>query len=168
MVPGTCADPAGPTRYARRPMHPAIAPEPDAPALTAAELHVLARRRFGLRLLAGLLVGLWTGLALVVLLAYRPGGPWDLLVAAAVGLPAAVSAVAVVWPPLVRSWRRSAVITWVGLFAAMLVGPLVGLVVTQLVSGGGRTLLPSPEVAYAAVLAAAATSLFAALGIIAA
>ena len=34
----------------------------------------------------------------------------------------------------------------------MIVGPLVGLVVTQLVSGGGRTLLPSPEVAYAAVL----------------
>ena len=168
MVPGTRTDPAGPTRYACRLMLPAIVPDTTAPALTAAEWRVLARRRLGLRLLAALLAGLWTGLALVVLLAYRPGGPWDLLVAAAVGLPAAVSAIAVVWPPLARSWQRSAVITWLGLFAAMLVGPLVGLVVTQLVSGGGQTLLPSPEVAYAAVLAAGATSLFASLGIIAA
>ena len=48
---------------------------------------------------------------------------------------------------------RSALIPWLGLIAAMLVGPLVGLTVTQLVTGGGRTLLPSPEVAYAAVLA---------------
>jgi hypothetical protein len=128
----------------------------------------LARRRLLLRLLAALLAGLWTGLAIVVLVAYRPGGPFDLLVAFAVVVPAAIAALAVVWPPLSRDWPRQAVVTWIGLVAVLLVGPLVGLTVTQLVTGGGRTLLPSPELAYAAVLAAGATSLFAAFGVVAA
>ncbi len=128
----------------------------------------IARRRLAMRLLGALLAGLWTGLALVVLVAYRPGGPLDLVAGLVVALPAAVTALAIPWPPVTRSWRRQAAIAWLGLFAAMLVGPLVGLVVTQLVSGGGRTLLPSPEIAYAAVLAAGASSLFASLGVIAA
>ena len=97
----------------------------------------LSHRRLGLRLLAALLAGLWTGLALVVLLAYRPGGPWDQVVAITAALPAAVAVLAIVWPPLARSWRRTAAIVWLGLAAAMVIAPLVGLTVTQLVSGAG-------------------------------
>ena len=145
MVPGTSPDPARPAAVRFRPMQPALAQDVTPVRLTAEEQLVLARRRLGLRLLAALLAGLWTGLALVVLLAYRPGGPLDLLVALTVGLPAAIAALAIVWPPVARSWRRTAAIAWLGVCAAMLVGPLVGLVVTQLVSGGGRTLLPSPR-----------------------
>ena len=155
-------------RYARRPMHHATHPHAGVAPITTGDRAVLARRRLALRLLAALLAGLWTGLAIVVLVAYRPGGPFDIAVALAAALPAAVTALAIVWPPVARSWRRSVSIAWLGMGAAMLVAPLVGLVVTQLVSVGGRTLLPSPEVAYAAVLAAGASSLFATLGIIAA
>jgi hypothetical protein len=140
----------------------------DGPAARAELEEQLARRRLAMRLLGALLAGLWTGLAIVVLVAYRPGGPLDIVAGLTVALPAIVTAASIPWPPVSRVWKRQAAIAWLGLVAAMLVGPLVGIVVTQLVSGGGRTLLPSPEVAYAAVLAAGASALFASLGVVAA
>ena len=123
-------------------------------------LHLL-----GLRLLAALLTGLWTGLAATILVAYRPGGPFDLVVGAAGFVPAVISAVAVVWPPLARSWRAVAAIAWLGILSALLVAPLMIGVINTLATGGHQ-LFPSPEVTYAALLALGTTALFGALGIV--
>jgi hypothetical protein len=120
-------------------------------------------------MLGGTVTALWTALAIVVLVAYRPGGPLDLVVGALAFLPAIVASLAVAWPPVARSWRRAVTLAWIGIVTALLVAPLIGLVVTQLVTNASsKTLLPSPEVAYAAFVAAALSSSFAALGVVAA
>jgi hypothetical protein len=122
------------------------------------------------RLLAMCLLALWTGLALIILVAYRPGGPWDALVALAAFAPVCIAAIAVVRPPMPDPegrdlWRSQAAIAWVGLIAALLVGSMLVLEVKILAAGGDQALLPSLEVAYALVLAIACLSLYAALGI---
>ena len=110
-------------------------------------------RALGIRLLVTLLAGLWAGLGLVVLVTYRPGGPWDLAVGLAACVPAGIAAVAIVRPPVPGTWHGTLAITWLVIAASLIVAPLIGLEVTQLVSGVGQTLLPSPEVIYAAVVA---------------
>jgi hypothetical protein len=129
-----------------------------------------ARWRRVSRLLAICLLALWAGLALVILIAYRPGGPWDALVALAAFAPVCIAAVAVVQPPMPDPdgrdlWRSRAAIAWVGLIAALLVASMLVLEVKILAAGGDQALLPSLEVAYALVLAIASLSLYAALGI---
>jgi hypothetical protein len=114
--------------------------------------------------LAAVLLGLWTGLALSVLVAYRPGGPWDTLVAAAAFVPVPVAALAVIWPPSVAPWRPAVAIGWLGIGATLLVAPILLLEIRALSTGGRQALLPSAEVAYAVVLALGATCLFSALG----
>ena len=116
------------------------------------------------------LLGLWTALFLVILIGYRPGGPWDTLVAAAAFAPVLIAAVAVVWPPMPDpegrdQWRSRAAIAWVGLIALLLVGSMLVLEIRILAAGGDQALLPSLEVAYALILAIACLSLFAALGV---
>lgn len=123
-------------------------------------------RAIWLRIFAGILAGLWTGLGLAVLITYRPGGPLDVAVGLAAFLPVAVVTVAIVWPPVAHTWRGAAAVIWLAITAALLVIPLIGLVGRQLVLGVGRTLLPSPEVAYGAVLATVATALYATLGLV--
>ncbi|HEX7497166.1 MAG TPA: hypothetical protein VF344_01680 [Candidatus Limnocylindrales bacterium] len=59
-------------------------------------------RQFELRLLAAVLTVLWAVGGGVVLIAYRPGGPVDVLVGVAASLPLLVSVSAIVWPPLVK------------------------------------------------------------------
>jgi hypothetical protein len=120
----------------------------------------------GLSALGTILVGIWAGLALVIVVSYRPGGPWDLAVAAAAFLPVPIAAVSAIWPPLVRSWRASIAIAWLGLAAILLAAPLLLLVVRAVAAGGHQTLLPSAEVAYAGTLALASLCLFAAVGIV--
>lgn len=142
-------------RYAARPM-------PDPPATSD---HAMARRS-GLRFLAATLAGLWTALAASILVAYRPGGPFDLVVGAIAFLPAIVAAAAIAWPPLLREWRAAVAVAWLGIVAGLLVTPLLIEVIEALAAGGGHTLFPSAEMAYAAVLAMATTSLFAAIGVI--
>lgn len=122
-------------------------------------------RLLELRLVAGLLVALWAAGAIAVLVGYRPGGPVDLLVAAAALLPVAIAAAALVWPPLARGPRASAAIGWLGVITALLLIPWLAGVIGDLAAGGRQTLLPSPEVAYAALLALALTCLFSSLGI---
>ncbi len=122
-------------------------------------------RLFELRLLAVTLTGLWTIAAGLVLLGYRPGGPIDLLVGVAATMPIAISVAAVIWPPAVRSSRGFAGVACIGLGAALLLVPSIGGILTQLIARGPQTLLPSLEAAYPWVLALAATSLFAGLGI---
>jgi hypothetical protein len=122
-------------------------------------------RQFELRLLAVALTVLWAAGGGVVLIAYRPGGPVDLLVGIAASLPLLVSVASIVWPPLVRSDRGSAGIFWLGLLAGLLLIPSIASVAGQVLQGGTEPLLPSLEVVYPWALALLATSLFAGFGI---
>jgi hypothetical protein len=122
-------------------------------------------RVFGLRLLAAVLTGLWTIVAALVLLGYRPGGPIDGLVGLAALLPMAVSLLGLLWPPAARGDRAYAAVVWLGLGAVLLLIPSIGGVLTQLLARGPQTLLPSWEAAYPWILALLATSLFGGLGV---
>ncbi len=122
-------------------------------------------RQFELRLLAGALTVLWAAGGGIVLIAYRPGGPVDVLVGVAASLPLLVSVAAIVWPPLVRDNIRAAGVFWIGLAAALLLIPSIASVVGQLLEGGTQALLPSAEFLYPWALALLATSLYAGLGI---
>ena len=122
-------------------------------------------RQFELRLLAVALTVLWAAGGGVVLIAYRPGGPVDILVGVAASLPLFVSVAPIVWPPLVRSDRGSAGIFWLGLLAGLLLIPSIASVAGQVIQGGTEPLLPSLEVVYPWALALLATSLFAGFGI---
>ena len=59
-------------------------------------------RRFELRLVGGALVVGWTISAILVLVAYRPGGPLDLLVGLTMLVPVAIAITGLVWPPVAR------------------------------------------------------------------
>ncbi len=122
-------------------------------------------RRFGLRLLAAALAILWTLAGGLVLLAYRPGGPVDLLVGGAACLPLAVALVGLLWPPVTRSDRGFAAVTWLGIVAGLLLVPSIGGVLNQILARGTQTLLPSPEAVYPWVVALAATALFSGFGL---
>jgi hypothetical protein len=116
------------------------------------------------------LLVLWTALSISILIAYRPGGPWDILVAAAAFGPVVIALVAVLRPPLARvghpeAWRANLVVAWVGLVAVLLVGALLVLEIRVVLEPGDQALLPSLEVTYALVLALGALSLYAAFGI---
>jgi hypothetical protein len=123
-------------------------------------------RVLGLRLLAAVLAGLWTGLAISLLVAYRPGGPLDLLIGAAAFLPVLVAVAAIAWPPVLEDWRAAAAVAWLGIGSALLVTPLLGGVIDTLAEGGRQELFPSAEVAYAGMLALGTTCLFGALGLV--
>jgi hypothetical protein len=122
-------------------------------------------RQFELRLLAVALTVLWAAGGGVVLLAYRPGGPVDVLVGVAASLPLLVSVAPIIWPPLVRSERGSAGVFWLGLVAALLLLPSIAAVAGQVIQGGTEPLMPSLEVIYPWAVALMATCLFAGLGI---
>ncbi len=122
-------------------------------------------RTFELRLLAGGLTVLWAVAAGLVLVGYRPGGPVDQVVGMTSLAPIAIAAAALVWPPTTRGDRAFAAVAWLGLAAGLLLVPSIAGVFGQLVASGPQTLLPSPEAAYPWILALAATSLFAGLGL---
>ncbi|MET0772689.1 MAG: hypothetical protein ABWZ82_06375 [Candidatus Limnocylindrales bacterium] len=122
------------------------------------------------RLVAVLLLVLWAALAVTIVVYYRPGGPWDVLVASAAFAPVAIAASAVIRPPLARvahpdAWRANLIVAWVGLVAVLLVGALLVLEIRVIAQPGDQTLLPSLEVAYALVLALGSLSLYTAFGI---
>jgi hypothetical protein len=119
----------------------------------------------GLRLIAATLSALWTLAAALVLLGYRPGGPFDLLVGLAAAGPVLIGLAALVWPPVARGDRAFSGVVWLGLSAGLVLAPSIGGIVAQLTGRGFQTLLPSLEAAYPWLLALAATSLFAGLGI---
>jgi hypothetical protein len=118
-----------------------------------------------LRLTAAALTGLWGLGALYILLAYRPGGPIDIVVGLVAVAPTAVGAAAIAWPPLVRGERTFIGVMTLGVGAILLLIPATGSVLNQVINGGAQTLLPSLEVAYPWLLALLATSIFAGLGI---
>ncbi|HYX10700.1 MAG TPA: hypothetical protein VE817_01890, partial [Candidatus Acidoferrum sp.] len=82
-------------------------------------------RIFEVRLIAAALTGLWTLTAVLVLLAYRPGGPVDQLVGATATLPIAISLAALRWPPVARGGRWFVAIVWVGLASGLLLVPSI-------------------------------------------
>ena len=67
-----------------------------APAPAPGRLAPMRVRIFELRLIAAGLTTLWTIVAALVLLGYRPGGPIDLLVGLATGPPVVIAAITLV------------------------------------------------------------------------
>lgn len=122
-------------------------------------------RMFELRLIAAALTALWGLAAGLVLIAYHPGGPIDLVVGLAACLVVPIPAAALVWPPVARGPNAFAAVVWLGLIAGLLLVPSIGGVLNQLVAGGPQTLLPSFEAAYAWILALLSTSLFTGIGL---
>jgi hypothetical protein len=122
-------------------------------------------RLIELRLTAAALTALWGLGALYILLAYRPGGPIDIVVGLVAVAPTAIGAAAIAWPPLVRGNRMFLGVMTLGVGAILLLIPATGSVLNQVINGGAQTLLPSLEVAYPWLLALLATSIFAGLGI---
>ena len=122
-------------------------------------------RTFELRLIAIALFAAWTITAGLLLLAYHPGGPIDVLVGLAGGLPILVALAGIAWPPVARGNRAFAVLVWLGLTTLLVLAPSIGGLLAQLVERGPQTLLPSLEAAYPWLLALLGTSLFAGLGL---
>src|SRR6478752_5544499 len=122
-------------------------------------------RRFELRLLGVALVACWSIAAGLVLLAYRPGGPLDIVVGIVAMLPIAIAVAGVVWPPVARGDIAFPITVWVGVIALLFLVPSIIGVVNQLVALGSQTLLPSFEAAYPWLIALFATSLFSGFGV---
>jgi hypothetical protein len=121
-------------------------------------------RLFRLRLVGAGLAGLWAATSVVLLVWYRPGGPFDPAVAAApiAGLLAALAALA--WPPLARGTRASVFVGWLGLSSILLLAPSLLNLVGTVREGNASPFLPSPEAAYGWLLAVLGTCLYGGLG----
>ncbi len=122
-------------------------------------------RRLGLRLIAIALAAAWATAAAFVLLAYRPGGPLDLVVGASMTLPLAIATSAVVWPPLARGRHSHAAMVSLGVGTLLVLVPSIGALLAQLQARGTQTLIPSLEAAYPWFLALLGSSLFAGFGL---
>jgi hypothetical protein len=122
-------------------------------------------RTFELRLIGVALVACWTLTAALVLLAYRPGGPIDLVVGVLACAPLAIALAGVVWPPVTHGERSFPAMIWLGVVALLVLVPSIAGLLLQLRALGSQTLLPSPEAAYPWLLALAATSLFTGFGL---
>ena len=121
-------------------------------------------RRLGLRLIGLGLVGAWGLAAALILLAYRPGGPLDVIVGITMLVPVGIAIASVVWPPLARRETAHALIVALGLATLLVLLPSIGGVWNQLQALGSQTLLPSLEAAYPWLLALVGTSLYAGFG----
>jgi hypothetical protein len=122
-------------------------------------------RTIELRLIAAVLSVGWTLTAGLVLLAYRPGGPLDLVVGLAAALPIPIAIAGLLWPPVARSGSAFAAFVWLGLATILVMVPAMGGVVRQLATQGPQTLVPSLEAGYPWLLALLGTALFSGLGI---
>jgi hypothetical protein len=122
-------------------------------------------RRFELRLIAIGLVVAWAVAAALVLLAYRPGGPLDVLVGFTMLVPTGIAALAVVWPPIARGSGAFPLMIALGGGTLLVLIPSIGGLVEQLQTLGSQTLLPSVEAGYPWFLALLGTSLFAGFGV---
>lgn len=122
-------------------------------------------RRFELRLLGSALVGAWGLAAVLVILAYRPGGPLDIVVGITMLVPLGIAISGVLWPPVARGRDTYPMVVALGLGSLLLLLPSIGGVLNQLRAFGSQTLMPSLEAAYPWLLALAGTSLFAGFGL---
>jgi hypothetical protein len=122
-------------------------------------------RRFELRLIAAALVVAWSVAAVLVLVAYRPGGPLDVFVGVTILLPIGIATAAVIWPPVARGAGAFPLMVCLGIGSLLFLLPSIGGVFNQLQALGSQTLLPSLEAAYPWLLALAGTSLFCGFGL---
>lgn len=122
-------------------------------------------RIFELRLIGSALVAAWTVSGGLILLTYRPGGPFDLVVGLTTLGPIAIAMAGVVWPPVARGDRAFPTLVWLGIVGLLCLVPSIVGVVDQLTAYGSQTLLPSAEGAYPWLIALMATSLFAGFGV---
>jgi hypothetical protein len=157
----TSAEPR-PDRPSGRPAAPFL---PAGSGAHLARLVLVRVRLLELRLLAVCLAILWALVAAFLLVGYRPGGPVDLLVGIAALVPLGVALAAVAWPPAARSGTAFRLIGALGVATIIILLPVLGGLVQQLVERGLQTLLPSPETAYPWLLAIVGTSVFASLGL---
>ena len=110
------------------------------------------------------LVLAWGSAATLVLLAYRPGGPLDVLVGITMAVPIGIAALSVAWPPVTRQAESHAAIVALGIATLLVLLPSIGGVLNQLEALGSQTLMPSVEAAYPWLLALIGTSLFTGFG----
>ncbi len=122
-------------------------------------------RRFELRLLAVALVAAWAAAAGLVLVAYRPGGPFDVAVGLAMVSPIVIALSAVRWPPVARGRGAFPLMVALGTASLLLLLPSIGGILDQILALGSQTLMPSVEAAYPWALALLGTGLFAGFGI---
>ncbi len=122
-------------------------------------------RVFEMRLLAASLTALWAATSLLVLAAYRPGGPADLLVGVALLVPVGIASAAVVWPPAAHGAQSFRLIGGLAVGTGLVLLPSLASLWRQIADAGLQTLVPSLEAGYPWVLAILGTSLFAALGV---
>ena len=122
-------------------------------------------RRFELRLIGSCLVVCWLVSGALILLTYRPGGPFDLIVGLTTVGPIGIALAGVIWPPVARGDIAFPAIVWLGLSGLLCLVPSIAGIVTQLTTYGSQTLLPSIEAGYPWLVALLATSLFSGFGI---
>jgi len=115
-------------------------------------------------MLALALIGAWGLAAALILLAYRPGGPLDVVVGITMLVPVSIAVVACIWPPVTRGRGSHALIVSLGFATLLVLLPSIGGVLNQLQALGSQTLMPSLEAAYPWLLALIGTSLFAGFG----
>jgi hypothetical protein len=121
-------------------------------------------RNFELRLIGSALVACWTVSGGLILLTYRPGGPFDLIVGLTTLGPILIALTGVIWPPVARGDRAFPAIVWLGIGGLLCLIPSIVGVVDQLTAYGSQTLLPSAEATYPWLVALIATSLFMGFG----
>ena len=122
-------------------------------------------RRFELRVIAIALVVAWIVAGGLVLLAYRPGGPFDVFVGITMLAPIAIAVAGVIWPPVARGSRAFQLMISLGFGSLLMLLPSIGGVLNQLLALGSQTLLPSAEAAYPWSLALLGTSLLTGFGL---
>ncbi|MEA2609449.1 MAG: hypothetical protein QOJ75_1692 [Chloroflexota bacterium] len=122
-------------------------------------------RQFELRLIGSVLVACWLVSGGLILLAYRPGGPFDLIVGLTTLGPIAIAVAGVVWPPVARGDVAFPAIVWLAIVGLLCLVPSIAGLLDQLTAFGSQTLLPSIEAAYPWLIALLATSLFSGFGV---
>jgi hypothetical protein len=122
-------------------------------------------RKFELRLIGSGLVACWLVSGGLILLTYRPGGPFDLIVGLTTIGPILIAMAGVVWPPVARGDLAFPTIVWLGILGLLCLIPSIAGIVPQLTTFGSQTLLPSIEAVYPWLVALLATSLFSGFGI---
>jgi hypothetical protein len=111
------------------------------------------------------LAAAWAVAAALVLLAYRPGGPFDVAVGVTMLIPIGIAVAAVRWPPVARGSGAFPLMVALGVGALLVLLPSIGGVANQLQALGSQTLLPSWEAAYPWLVALIGTSLFTGFGL---